>query len=144
MVFIVIFNIIIYVLLIVWTYKNMYLIEIKPKFICILLAIIVIYILTIILYNIGGNPIGKGLGEAGAIFNRTMTIIFTGINGLFTMPHIGLVFNKYKEQLIDNSGLKKRLIIIGVIFIGFLIFEFNYMKDMQVNMLGIINNKYNF
>ena len=139
--FIVIFNIILYILLFIWAYKNMYSIELKPKIIFIIVAIIIIYILTNVLYNVGGNPIGKEFGEASNAFNRTMVIIFTGINALITIPHIGLTLNKYKEKIIDDSGFKKRIIIIGVIFIVFLIFEVNYMKDMQTNMLEMINQK---
>jgi len=139
--FIVIFNIILYMLLFVWINKNMYAINSKPKVIYMVGMLIIIFLLTYILYNLGGNPIGKELGKLANTFNRTMIVIFTGINGLVIMPYIGLVLNKYKEKIIDDSGFKKRIIIIGVIFVVFLIFEFNYMKDMQTNMLEMINQK---
>lgn len=141
MAFIVIFNIILYVLLLIWTYRNMYSLENKTKLIVSLSLLIFIYILTKILYNVGGNPIGQELGEAARTFNRTMLTIFIGINGLIIMPHIGSTLNKYKEKVIDDDGFKKRIIIITVIFIIFLIFEFNYMKDMQINMLEMIKQK---
>jgi len=142
MVFIVIFNIILYLLLLIWTYKNMYKLETKTKCIYIVGAFIFIYILTKILYNLGGNPIDKSLGEVAIIFNRTMVFIFAGVNGLIIIPYIASILNKYKEQIIDDKGFKKRVIIICIILIVFLIFEFNYMKDMQANMLEMIKNKH--
>ena len=141
MVFIVMFNIILYAILIIWTIKNMYFLERKTKIIYIICSITFIYILTKILYNIGGNPIGKELGEPAAMFNRTMMSIFVGINGLILIPYIGRSLNIYKEQEIHINQLKKRIIIICVIFIMLMIFEFNYMKDIQLNMLGMINNR---
>ena len=140
MALIVIFNIILYILLLIWTYKNMYSLELKTKVIYTFAILIVIYIVTKILYNIGGNPIGKELGNAAVTFNRIMLIIFIGINGLITMPHIASALSKYNDKQIDEKGLKKRIVIIGIIFIVFLIFEFNYIKNMQANMLEIINN----
>lgn len=141
MVFIVIFNIILYAILLIWSYKNMYALEKKTKLIYTFVILIFVYILTKILYNIGGNPIGRDLGDAAVTFNRTMLTIFVGINGLIIMPHIASSLNKYKEEIIDINQLKKRLIIICIIFVVFLIFEFNYIKDMQVNMLEMISNK---
>lgn len=141
MVFIVMFNIILFLLLIFWTYKNMYNIEIKPKAIYIASSIIVIYILTLILYNVGGNPINKNLGEAAISFNRTIVSIFVGVNGIITMPYVGNILNKYRENTIDEKQFKKRMIIISIIFILCIIFEFNYMKDLQKSMLEIINQK---
>lgn len=139
MAFIVIFNIILYVILLVWTYKNMYSLENKTKVIYITCMLVLVWIVTIILYNIGGNPIGKDLGNAASTFNRTMISIFVGVNGLITMPYIASVLSKYNEKIIDEKGFKKRIIIIGIIFLVFLIFEFNYIKDMQVNMLEMIH-----
>ena len=140
MAFIVIFNIILYALLFVWTYKNMYELENKTKIIYIVSFLGILYIITKIIYNIGGNPIGKELGEVANTFNRTMLTIFIGINGLITMPHIASALNKYKEEQIDEKGMKKRIIIVGIIFVVFIIFEFNYIKDMQVSMLEIISD----
>ena len=142
MVLIVIFNIILYTVLFVWTYKNMYSMENKSKLIYIFSMLIIIYIITIIIYNIGGNPIGKELGKASVTFNRTMLSVFLGINGLIIMPQIGSALNKYNDKQIDEKSLKKRIIIILVIFIAFLIFEYNYIKDMQTSMIGMINNIY--
>lgn len=141
MALIVIFNIILYAVLLIWTYKNMYSLENRTKIIYTVGMLILIYILTKILYNVGGNPIGQELGDAAGTFNRTMLIIFMGINGLIIMPHVALCLNKYEEKIIDDTDLKKRIIIIAIIFIIFLIFEYNYMKDMQLNMLEIIKNK---
>jgi len=142
MAFIVIFNIILYVVLLVWTYKNMYALENRTKIIYTICMLIIVYIVTKILYNIGGNPIGKELGDAATTFNRTMLSVFVGVNGLITMPYIASILNKYKEKIIDEKGLRKRVIIILALFSIFLIFEFNYIKDMQVNMLEMISDKH--
>ena len=121
MTFIVIFNIILYVLLFVWTYKNMYALENKTRIIYIVSLLVILYVITKIVYNIGGNPIGKELGNGAITFNRTMLTIFIGINGLITMPHIALALNKYKEEQIEEKGMKKRIIIVGIIFVVFII-----------------------
>jgi len=138
---IVIFNIILYAIVLFWTYKNMYALENKTKIIYTFAILIFLYIITKIVYNIGGNPIGKEFGEAAKTFNRTMISIFMGLNGLMIMPHIASALSKYNEETIDKNGLKKRVVIIMVIFVVLLIFEFIYIKDMQANMLEIINNK---
>ena len=47
------------------------------------------------------------------------------------------IIDKVKEEEIEKKDGKKRILLLGIIFVVCLIFEVGYMKDTQVGILKV-------
>ena len=57
------------------------------------------------------------------------------INVIITIPYIANLLNKYKANKIDSNNLKRRIIILAILFIVIAIFEISYIKEFQIGLL---------
>jgi len=138
--FIIIAEIIIYFILISWTWKSLGFIETPKKIIYIFVGAIIMYIITSILFNLSKTGIQYPTAEIQGNVKNVLVIIFTGLNGIIVMPQIGKILDKINEDEIDKKQLQKRLLILCVIFIICLFVESGYMKDTQEGILRIYNS----
>ena len=70
-------------------------------------------------------------------------MIFTGLNSLILLPFIANLFDKILEEEIEKDQVKKRLIIILVIFVICIFIEKEYLKDTQEGIINIYNEVQN-
>ena len=97
MVFIIIIALIIYFIDIAWTWKSLGEIEKRSKVIFILVGILVLFIITLITFNISAKNIPyQHQGETNTIRN-VLVSIFTGINGIIIMPQLAKILEKAKN-----------------------------------------------
>ena len=61
-------------------------------------------------------------------------------NGIIVMPQIAKILDKINEDEIQQNELKKRIIILLIIFVICIIFECGYMKDTQEGIIKIYNS----
>ena len=73
------------------------------------------------------------------MIQRSTQIIFVPLNALITLPVIANIMSKYKAKAITEEKLRKRILIITVIYIIFFIFEKNYITNFQTGVLSNIN-----
>jgi len=142
MVFIIIVEMIIYVVFIVWTWQNLGTIEKKKKVIFILVGTIVIYGITWIIcpkseiyievptQDLLQEDIQKKI-------QNTLVTIFTGVNGIIVLPQMGKICDNIKEDERKKAKVKKRILIWMIIFVVCAILEKGYMKDTQKGILKI-------
>ena len=137
MAFIMIVAIAIYLILIAWTWQSLGFIEKSKKVAFIIVGIILIYILTLLIFQMTKGGIVYENEEMRKSVQNILVAIFTGINGLIIMPQIGKVLDKINEDEIEKSQWKKRIIILVIVFILCVIFEVGYMKDTQKGILNM-------
>lgn len=129
-------TILIYLILIVWTWHNLGFIEKPKKIAFIIIGIILTYLITQIIFQISkGNITYPNDAIAGDIRN-ILVAIFSGINGLILMPIIAKNLDKINEDEIEKEVVSKRFIIIFVIFIICTFIECGYMKTTQEGILN--------
>ena len=138
--FIIITAIIIYFILIAWTWKSLGMIEKTKKIICIFVEIIIMYLITLILFQISKGGIEYPTAEIQSNVRNVLVIIFTGLNGIIVMPQIGKILDKINEDEMDKKQFQKRLLILVIIFVICLFIESGYMKDTQEGILRIYNS----
>lgn len=137
MAFIILVAIVIYFILIAWTWQSLGFIE-KPKKVgIILIGICISYVITFMVFQIGKGGITYPNAEIQNSIRNILVAIFTGINGLIIMPQIGKILDKINEDEIEKDQLVKRVIILLIIFVICLIFESGYMKSTQEGILKI-------
>lgn len=137
MVFIIIIALIIYFIDIAWTWKSLGEIEKRSKVIFILVGMLVLFIITLITFNISAKNIPyQHQGETNTIRN-VLVSIFTGINGIIIMPQLAKILEKAKNGDLEKNQIRNRLILWIAILIICLIFECGYMKDTQQGIVNI-------
>lgn len=137
MAFIIIVSIVIYFVLIAWTWQSLGFIEKTKKVGIIVIGIFLTYIITLIVFQIAKGDITYPNANIQNSIKNMLVAIFTGINGLIVMPQIGKMLDKINEDEIEKEQLTKRVIILLIIFIICLVFESGYMKNTQEGILKI-------
>lgn len=137
MAFIIIVSIVIYFVLIAWTWQSLGFIEKTKKVGIIVIGIFLTYIITLIVFQIAKGDITYPNANIQNSIKNMLVAIFTGINGLIVMPQIGKMLDKINEDEIEKEQLTKRVIILLIIFIICLVFESVYMKNTQEGILKI-------
>lgn len=142
MVFIIIVEIIIYLVFIAWTWQNLGTIEKKKKVIFILVGTIVIYGITWIICPKSEIyievPTQDLLQESiQKKIQNTLITIFTGVNGIILLPQMGKICDSIKEDEIKKEKVKKKILIWMIIFVVCAIFENGYMRDTQKGILKV-------
>ena len=139
MTFIIIVLIIIYLVVIGWTWSNLLDMKKSRKILVILLGLIIVYFITNIVFNISKNGIDYQNEEIEKSIRNVVIILFTGLNSI-VLPFVGRNIKRQEDGEIDIDILSKRLILIGVIFLICIFFECGYMKDTQLGILNIYNS----
>ncbi len=135
MALIVITAIIIYLVLIAWTWQSLAFMDKIKKVIFIVIGIIFMYVTTLFVFQMTKGGITYENPEMQKGIQNILVAVFTGINGIIIMPQIARIWDKMQEEERNKEVLGKRIIILIIVFIVCLIFESNYMKDTQESIL---------
>ena len=103
MVFIIIVSIVIYFVLIAWTWQSLGFIEKQKKVGIILIGIFLTYIITLIVFQIAKSDITYPNANVQNSIKNMLVAIFTGINGVIIMPQIGKILDKINEDEIEKE-----------------------------------------
>ncbi len=135
MALIVITAIIIYLVLMAWTWQSLGFMAKTKKVIFMVIGIILMYVITLFVFQMTKGGIIYENPEMQKGIQNILVAIFTGINGIIIMPQIARIWDKIQEDETKKEILGKRIIILIIVFIVCLILESNYMKDTQETIL---------
>lgn len=136
MIFILIFIIILNVVSIVLTYHCLGDLLKKERLIFIVVGLAVMYALTSVVYWISTN--GIEITEVSETGKNLITFLFVPINGLVILPLLAKSYYKYKTGGLDKSVLLKRGTVLAVLLVIVLIFECIYFKNIQEQVVNLI------
>ncbi len=125
-----------YVVAIISAYQNMFSFDKTSKIVYLIIGFLIISVVTVILSKVNLQTDNKELIK---MIQRSTQIIFVPLNALITLPVIANIMSKYKAKAITEEKLRKRILIITVIYIIFFIFEKNYITNFQTGVLSNIN-----
>ena len=128
-----------FLILISWTWHNLGDIEKIKKIITMIVLFVLIYIVTLIVFNISKSDILYNSKEAMENVKKILVLLFTMVNGLIIMPFIAKILNKISCNDIDYKDTKKSFLVIFILFIIVIIFECGYLKDIQNGILNVYN-----
>ena len=128
-----------FLILISWTWHNLGDIEKIKKIITMIVLFVLIYIVTLIVFNISKSDILYNSKEAMENVKTILVLLFTMVNGLIIMPFIAKILNKISCNDIDYKDEKKSFLVIFILFIIVIIFECGYLKDIQNGILNVYN-----
>ncbi len=131
-----IISIIIYIVAGVMIYHNLYNYDKSSKIKLMAIGFIITFIITVIICFISASGINASANYVSIARNSSI-LIFAPINAVISLPYICNMFNKYKEKRINETQLKRKILIFSIILIFIVIFEMSYIKDFEI---GLINN----
>ena len=133
---------VLFVVLILWTWNNTRdFEETSERIIFIVVGIILTVVVTLIYFTISKIGITYPKAEMVKMVRKMVVLLFAPINGFLSLPHIASLKMKIKMKSEEDSKLKKKIIILGIIFIVATIVEINYMKNFQNGIIQILNSK---
>ena len=132
--------IVMWALLCMWTWNSEKLFEgNKIKVLYIAGGILVLGMITLVVFNISKAGVLYPNDKMIAPVRKMILMIFTPINGFIVMPYVAVQIGNLKSGQINETELKKRGLILLVIFFIAIIFECLYFKNIQNGILSIYN-----
>lgn len=122
-----------------FTWHNLGDIQEKTKLIYLIVGILISLVITLIIFYISTNGVDYQNENMIKDVRNILVLVFTPINGLVVMPFIASTIDKLSNQEITREKANKRILIIAIIFIVFLIIECSYLKNTQIGILEIRN-----
>lgn len=129
----------IYVLLIAWVWNNLGTIDKTKKVLIILIGTIIVYLITLIVFNVSKSGINYEQKLMEKDIRRILVTMFTGLNSLIILPFVAKILEKIQANEIEQKEVSKKLSIIVVIFTICMFLECGYMKDIQQGILDMAN-----
>lgn len=141
MILILFFIVLLNVVAIALTYYCLENMDKKEKVIFIAVGIAIIYILTSFVYWISTKDIEiKEVSETG---KNLITFLFVPINAIVILPLLAKSYQKYKIGRLKSEQFRNRIIVLSVILLVALVIECSYFKDVQNNVIKIIEENQN-
>ena len=128
--------IVLFLVLIGWTWHNLEDIDKKTKIIIIIVGIGIVYLFTRIIYAISKTGIAYENEEAMKTIQNVFVFLFTVVNGYIILPYVLKKISQINEQELNKENLKNSIIIISVIMIILLIFESKYLANVQKGIIS--------
>ena len=136
MTFIIIGIIIIYLLVISWSWNSLEDTETPKKLLIIFAGIVAVFLITQIVFSMSKSGVNYENNDIEKSVGQVIVLLFTGVNSL-VIPFITRTFKKKENGEIEDNVFKVRMIIICVIFLICLFLECGYMTDTQEGILRV-------
>ena len=112
----------------------------SKKIIYILVNLLIVFIFTNISYIISKQNIQYESQEIMNNIKTVLLLLFTGINGIITIPISCKQISELQEENIDKTKFTKRIILIFVVLLIIAYLECGYMETTQKGILQIMTN----
>ena len=113
----------------------------KEKLLYIVVGTAIMYIITSIVYWFSTR--GIEVTEVSERGKDLITFLFVPINGIIILPMLAKSYNKLKYGSLDKSVFLKRGIVLAVILLIVLIIECMYFKNIQEQVVNMLNEQEN-
>lgn len=111
----------------------------KSKGIFIVIGIAIMYILVSFVYWISTKDINLGVDTD--MGKNLVTFTFVPVNAILVMPFLASSYKHFMLGDLNKIPFRNRCILIAVILIVLLVFEFFYFKDIQNGILSFLQGK---
>lgn len=134
-------SIILYAIGMVIVYHNVPAFEKSQKTRFIAIGIAITLIITFILCNVVAGQIEGYQKELIRTTKNIAILLFSPINFIILIPYLGNILSKNRDEAIDDTQLKKRLVIFAILLIVVVIVELGYIKNFYLGSLLSIVTK---
>ena len=128
-----------FLVLLGWTWSSLEDIEKTKKIEYIIVGFVVVYIITIIIYQISKIGISYENREIMKAIQNILVLVFSIVNGYILLPYIFKKIVQIQNDEIDDKKFKKSIVILITVIIILTIIESNYLANAQNETLQIID-----
>ena len=128
-----------FLVLLGWTWSSLEDIEKTKKIEYIIVGFVVVYIITIIIYQISKIGISYENREIMKAIHNILVLVFSIVNGYILLPYIFKKIVQIQNDEIDDKKFKKSIVILIAVIIILTIIESNYLANAQNETLQIID-----
>ncbi len=132
--------VVLFAVLISWTWNCLQSYNNFTKILYIILSTLIMLFITYIIFCISKSTIQYSNEIMVKDIRNILVLIFTPINGIIIVPFLAKQVNKIKENSIDEDTFKKKIIITIVILVITIIIEIAYLKNIQLGILKLLEN----
>ena len=132
-------TVILFIILIIWSWHSLEDIEKTTKILYLIVEIAITLIITYVIFIISQGNIQYPSEEIEKSIRTTLILLFAGVNGCILVPYTSKILAKVKQNEIDSKELRRKILIILVLIILILLVEKNYMADTQDGILKVFN-----
>ncbi len=133
--------IILYAVLLFWTWNNVKQFEnIAQKIGYIGIGLIILFAITWILFSIAKSGVDYPSVEIMKEVRKMALLIFVPINGFLSLPHFASIVQEITTGTSDEKT-RRRATILGIVIVIAIIIEIAYMKSFQNGIIEILNSK---
>ncbi len=136
MIIVVIAIIILFLVLLAWTWQSLGNMDNSKKIKFIVGGIIIVYIITFIIYTISKIGLTYNNQEAMKVIRTVFVILFTIVNSYIILPYIFRKIEQINNDEIKKEGMQKTIIIVLIIIVLLVIFETNYFAEVQHRIIN--------
>ena len=133
--------ILLYLVLIAWTWYNLGMLEKPKKVIYILVGVLINFVLTLILFQFSKSGVDYINSDIESSIKTLTLILYTALNGCIILPFLAKTVDKLKEDELTKEQLRTRLIIFLIMIVLICDFETGYMRSMQQGILRNVKAK---
>ena len=139
MAIITIITLILFIILVLWSWHNLEDINKGTKIIYIIIQIMLTTIVTYVIFQLSHVGIQYPNDEIMYPIQNTLILLFTEVNGCILIPYVSKTLAKVKQNEINSKDLQKKIVIILILIILIVIVEKSYMENIQNGILQIFN-----
>lgn len=133
--------VVMYLILISWTWQSLGNIEKRKRVVYIILGILLFFIITLIIFNISKNNIDYQNKLTESAVRNLLVPLFTAMDGIIFIPYIARILNKVEGNEIEKEKLIIKAIVFIIIFIICVVIECGYLENIQKGIISIYNSK---
>lgn len=134
-----IITIVMFLILIGWTWNSLGSVENIKKIIYIISGIVIVYILTFVIYNVSKIGIAYENMSVMLTIRKIYIIIFTFINCYLILPFIFKNIDRITSSELKKDDLSRIIIKLAIKIVIIFIFESIYLGNIQQGILKMIN-----
>ena len=131
--------IIMFLVLVGWTWSNLGDINKNKKIGYTVISILIMFLITFIIFSISRKNVNYENEKMVGPVRLLLVTVFTSINGYVVIQYIARILSKIYLNDIEQDSVKRKFLLIFVIFIFIAIIECVYMKNIQIGILDIFN-----
>lgn len=132
-------TIVMFLILIGWTWNSLGSVENKKKVIYIISGILIVYVLTFVIYNVSKIGIVYENMSVMLTIRKVYIIIFTFINCYLILPFVFKNIDRLTCSELNNDVLSRIIIKLAIKILIIFILESIYFGNIQQGILKMIN-----
>ena len=129
---------VLFLVLIGWMWNSLGSIEKRVKFVCMIVGVVIVYLLTFVIFNISKIGIYYDDMAVMRFIRNVFVALFTIINGYVLLPYVFKKLEQINNDELERDKLIRCVVILLIVVVLLIVFESMYFGDVQQGIIKLI------